>query len=89
MVRSWDDSGYRYGVGRLAILEARSDCLRWLVRVQLALELQWGTYASGLWSRTSLAYAVCTLKGPWCSMVESQRELRRVPEARTMTSVSV
>jgi hypothetical protein len=30
MVRSRAESGLRYAVGRAAILEARSDCLRWL-----------------------------------------------------------
>jgi hypothetical protein len=29
--RSCEDKGYRYGVGSVAILEARSDCLRLLV----------------------------------------------------------
>jgi hypothetical protein len=31
MERSCEDRGYRYGVGSVAILEARSDCLRLLV----------------------------------------------------------
>jgi hypothetical protein len=36
MVRSRDERGYWYDVGSAAILEARSDCLRWLETSQLS-----------------------------------------------------
>lgn len=37
MVRSWGDRGERYGCGSVAILDARSACLRWLWGVSYRL----------------------------------------------------
>lgn len=36
MVRSCGDNGYRYAFGSAAILDARSDCFRWLWSRQLS-----------------------------------------------------
>jgi hypothetical protein len=49
IVRSCEESGYWYGCGRLAILDARSDCFRALGSQSQLLRgariVQWGRYA--------------------------------------------
>jgi len=64
MERSCEERGDRYGVGSVAILEARSDCLRLLVvESQLvALAEVWGVESLG--QLTSRPCVVCTPRDP-------------------------